>query len=399
MPRPDALPAPDSRRSGAAGFTLVEVIVVIAILAILAASLAPLVAAQIDQARRDATENHLEALSDALRAYQRDTNAFPPDTGDDVADLGELETDTLGATGWSGPYIASAWSAGDYASDAWGGTIDYAYTAGAATALLTSPGKDGTLATADDIPLTVAQDYAGAEHRAEVTYERLKLVAGDVYGNNPTQAPSTYTIPVAWQTDAWGNNLVYVYNNDQSAVVYSPGPDGTPGAGGPSGDDIYFAMVWSPPGGGGGGGSGGDSDDVLAVVPGQVYQCGGNDEVGFEITNNDSVDIEVTQIQITWDYTWRRLQQVQSGGTAWSCNGGTDVWSSWSCGTPGGQQNSPTTLTSLCKTVQIPAGSTYTFDEFDFDGAISGMTVTAVFTHQQVGGGPVHTSTITLNVP
>jgi prepilin-type N-terminal cleavage/methylation domain-containing protein len=363
MPRPDALPAPDSRRSGAAGFTLVEVIVVIAILAILAASLAPLVAAQIDQARRDATENHLEALSDALRAYQRDTNAFPPDTGDDVADLGELETDTLGATGWSGPYIASAWSAGD------------------------------------DIPLTVAQDYAGAEHRAEVTYERLKLVAGDVYGNNPTQAPSTYTIPVAWQTDAWGNNLVYVYNNDQSAVVYSPGPDGTPGAGGPSGDDIYFAMVWSPPGGGGGGGSGGDSDDVLAVVPGQVYQCGGNDEVGFEITNNDSVDIEVTQIQITWDYTWRRLQQVQSGGTAWSCNGGTDVWSSWSCGIPGGQQNSPTTLTSLCKTVQIPAGSTYTFDEFDFDGAISGMTVTAVFTHQQVGGGPVHTSTITLNVP
>jgi len=382
----------------AGGFTLIEVIVVIAILSILAASLAPLIAAQVDQARREATEAHLENLADALRAYQRDVNAFPPDTGDDVADLGELETDTLGLADWRGPYTAARWSAGDYADDAWGGTVDYAYTPGAATALLTSPGADGTPATADDIALTVVRDYAGVEHRATVTYETLKLVAGDVYGNNPAQAPSTYTVPAAWQTDAWGNNLVYRYNNDQSAVVYSGGPDGTPGGSGPTGDDIYFAMVWSPPGGGGGGG-GGDADDVLSVVPGEVYRCGGNDEVGFVLTNSDTVDIEVTQIQISWDDPGRQLQQVQSGGNASACSGGTDVWDNWSCGTPNGDQSTPATLTGLCKSVQIPAGGTYTFDEFDFDGFIGGMTVTAVFTHTAVGGGPVHTSTIVLNVP
>jgi general secretion pathway protein G len=387
---------PEARRHR--GFTLVEVIIVIAILSILAASLAPLVAGQLDQARRQATEDHLEALADALRSYQKDVNAFPPDTGVDVADLGELETDTLGLTAWAGPYLTNQWASGDYALDAWGGTIDYNY-GGGATVVLTSPGVDGTLATADDIALTVVRDYAGVQHRAEVTYETLKLVAGDVYGNNPNLAPTTYTIPAAWQTDDWGNNLVYVYNNDQSAVVYSWGPDGAGGGGGPTGDDIYFALVWSPPGGGGGGGSGGDADDVLTVVPGEVYQCGGNDELGIVFANGDSVDLEITRIDVTWSYGGRVLQQVQSEGNAATCNGGTDVWDNFNCGTPNGDQSSPASLTALCKTVQVGAGGTYTFDEFDFDGAISGMDVTIVLTHQQVGGGPVHTSTVNVTVP
>jgi general secretion pathway protein G len=380
------------------GFTLVEVIIVIAILSILAASLAPLVAGQLDQARRQATEDHLEALADALRSYQRDVDAFPPDTGVDVTDLGELKADTLGLTDWAGPYLTDQWATGDYALDAWGGTIDYNY-GGGATVVLTSPGIDGTLATADDIALTVVRDYAAVQHRAEVTYETLKLVAGDVYGNNPNLAPTTYTIPAAWQTDDWGNNLIYVYNNDQSAVVYSWGPDGTGGGGGPTGDDIYFALVWSPPGGGGGGGSGGDADDVLTVVPGEIYQCGGNDELGIVFTNGDSVDLEITQIDVSWSFWWRNLQQVQSEGNASSCSGGTDVWDNWNCGTPNGDQSSPASLTVLCKTVQVGAGANYTFDEFDFDGGISGMDVTIVFTHQQVGGGPVHTSTVNVTVP
>ena len=69
------------------------------------------------------------------------------------------------------------------------------------------------------------------------------------------------------------------------------------------------------------------------------------------------------------------------------------------CGVPNGQQATPASLTTLCKTVQIPAGGTYTFDEFDFNGAISGMDVTIVFTHNQVGGGPTHTSTLNFTVP
>jgi general secretion pathway protein G len=392
---------PESRRNArAAGFTLIEVIVVIAVLAVLAGALAPLIAARVDQQRRFATEDHLELIADALRAYEQDVDAFPPDTGDAVADLGELQADTLGAGGWDGPYLTAQWAAGDYALDAWGGPITYAYTAGAPTALLTSPGEDQVAGTTDDISLTVVKDYESVERRVRDTYERLKLVAGDVYGTSPTLAPSAYTIPVAWQTDAWGNNLIYVYNNDESAVVYSLGPDGAGVGTGPTGDDVYFAMVWSPPGGGGSGGSGGDSDDVLTMVPGELYQCGGNDEVAFVLTNNDSVDIEITQIDVSWTYPWRDLQQVQSGGTASACSGGTDVWSGWSgCGVPNGQQATPASLTTLCKTVQIPAGGTYTFDEFDFNGAISGMDVTIVFTHNQVGGGPTHTSTLNFTVP
>jgi general secretion pathway protein G len=396
MTRPD--PTPGSGRAG--GFTLVEVIVVIAILAILAASLAPLVAAQIDQARRDATESHLESLADALRAYQRDTNAFPPDTGDPVADLGELETDTLGKSGWSGPYIASAWSAGDYASDAWGGTIDYAYTAGAATAQLTSPGKDGTASTADDIALTVAQDYAGAEHRAEVTYERLKLVAGDVYGNNPTQAPASYTVPVAWQTDAWGNNLVYVYNNDQSAVVYSAGPDGTPGAGGPAGDDIYFARVWSPPGGGGGGGGGSGNNNALAVVGGTVQACNGNTRVAFDMTNGSAADVDVTQMAVTWNLPGSNLRRVRTEDTPGSCGwGGSSLWDPGTCGSPTSIQSSTATITAFCKAFQVTAGATYVMNEIRFDQNMSGQAITIVFTHTPVGGGTASTSTINVTVP
>jgi len=391
---------PEPRRTArGAGFTLIEVIVVIAVLAVLAGALAPLIAARVDQQRRFATEDHLELIADALRAYHRDVDAFPPDTGDDVADLGELQADTIGAPGWSGPYLTAQWAAGDYALDAWGGLIDYAYTAGDPTAVLTSPGQDQTAGTTDDIALTVVQDYETVERRIRDTYERLKLVAGDVYGTSPTLAPSAYTIPAAWQTDAWGNSLMYAYNNDESAVVYSLGPDGAGVGTGPTGDDVYFAMVWSPPGGGGSGASGGDSDDVLTMVPGELYQCGGNDETAFVLTNNDTVDIEITRIDVSWSYNWRDLQQVQSGGTASSCNGGTDVWDNFSCGTPNGDQSTPASLTTLCKTVQIPAGGTYTFDEFDFNGAISGMDVTIVFTHTQVGGGPTHTSTLNFTVP
>lgn len=394
---------PPERRTGparpaAAGFTLIEVIVVIAVLAILAGALAPLVAARVDQARRFATEDQLQTLADALRAYERDVDAFPPDTGSAVADLGQLQADTLGLTGWRGPYLTAQWSAGDYAEDAWGGAIDYAYTGGAATAVLTSPGPDQVAGNADDMALTVVKDYESVERRVNDTYERLKLVAGDVYGTSPTLAPSTYTIPVAWQTDAWGRNLVYHYSNDESAVVYSAGPDGTPGGGGPSGDDIYFAMVWSPPGGGGGG-SGGDADDVITVVPGQVYNCGGGDEVGFEIINNDTADLEITQADISWTNASRTLQQVQSGGTASACSGGTNLWNAGTCGTPGTNQATPTSLTAFCKAFQITAGATYTIDEFDYSGNIAGMTVTVVLHHQTVGGGPPHTSTFVLNVP
>jgi len=388
-------PAPSGRRGG---FTLIEVIVVIAILAILAGAMAPLIAAQVDQQRRLATQDQLQALGDALRAYERDVNAFPPDTGDDVADLGELQTDTLGATGWSGPYLTAQWAAGDYAQDAWGGLIDYAYTAGTPTATLTSAGPDQAAATADDIALTVVKDYASVDRRVNGTYERLKLVAGDVYGNNPTKAPSTYTIPAAWQTDAWGNNLVYHYSNDESAVIYSAGPDGTPGAGGPSGDDIYFAMVWSPPGGGGSGGSGGSLDDMLTLVAGSVSTCSGGARVDLSIANGAGQDVDVTQMDVTWT-GGTQLQRIYSEGSTSGCTGTSTLWRAGTCGVPTTNQTSPSTLTAFCKAFTVTAGSTYVLNRMQFSASVSGRSLTILFTYQPSGGGTPATSTISLTVP
>jgi general secretion pathway protein G len=390
--RPDRRTGPTGRAT--AGFTLIEVIVVIAVLAILAGAMAPLIAAKVDQARRFATEDQLQAISDALRAYQRDVDAFPPDTGNPVNDLGELQADTLGLTGWRGPYLTAQWSAGDYAQDAWGGPITYAYVGGAPTAVLTSPGPDQVAGNADDIALTVVQDYESVERRVNDTYERLKLVAGDVYGTNPTKAPATYTIPAAWQTDAWGNNLIYHYSSDESAVVYSAGPDGTPGAGGPSGDDVYFAMVWSPPGGGG---SGTGLDNMLSLVAGSTSSCNGGARVNLSITSAAGQDLDVTQMTLTWT-GGPQLTRIDSEGAVGSCFGGSDLWRAGSCGTPATNQTSPATLTAFCKAFTVTAGSTYVLNRIQFSASVSGQTLSIVFAYQDSGGN-TGTSTISLTVP
>ncbi|MBI5137968.1 MAG: type II secretion system protein GspG [Nitrospirae bacterium] len=390
--------APD-KASAQHGFTLVEVVVVIAVISILAATLAPLLAQQVDQARREATRIHLEAVADALRRYHLDVYDFPAASGDAAADLGQLETNGAGATGWAGPYLTARYEAADYATDAWNGALSYAHTAGTSQALLTAPAADHTLGTADDIQLTVLMDFDAVKRRVDATYEKLKLIAGDVYGTSPTLAPGSYAIPATWQSDAWGNAIVYRYNNDESAVVYSPGPNGTAAASPPAGDDIYVAMLWSPPGGGGGGGSGAGTND-LALGAGSVEICSGNNKVSFRIDNNGSVDLNITRMQITFNDPGNLLEKVEGQSSSASCgNGNRDLWSDGGCGTPDGSQSSPATLTAFCETITVPTGGSYWFTELRFDQDINGKNITVVYTAEPVGGGASATSTITFTAP
>ncbi len=380
------------------GFTLVEVVVVIAVISILAATLAPMLAQQIDSARRQATEDHLQVLAQALREYHLDVYAFPADTGNDSADLGQLAANGAAASGWDGPYITDSKYAGGYATDAWGSPIDYAHANGATSVVLTSPGLDRTLATADDIQLTVLMDFDAVRQRVDATYEMLKLIAGDVFGTSPNLAPSGYTIPAQWATDAWGNPNVYAYANDQSAVVYSPGPDGTAASPAPGGDDIFFAMVWDPPGGGGSGSGSGNNGD-LTLGTGTVAICGGDEELAFRIDNGGATDLVITQMAITWNDAGAKLKKLKGKSSSVSCGNGNTLWDDDGCGEPGGKLTSTATLTGFCETMTVPAGGSYWFGKLEFDEDINGKNISILFTTQPVGGGASTTSTISFTAP
>jgi general secretion pathway protein G len=380
--------------ANAYGFTLIELVMLLAIVSIMAAVVAPLLAEQIDRQRTSSTKVHLNTLSDALRAYHLDVDSFPTDSGDDSADLGQLVSNNAGAGGWNGPYLSQAYFSGDYAVDPWGSSIDYAHTGGTNTALLTSPGTDHTLGSADDIQLSVHMNAHSMERRIRDTNERLKLIAGNLYGSHPSAAPLSYAIPAPWANDAWGNGNSYSYFHPASAILYSPGLDGVLGVGGPQGDDIAYPLVWQIATGGGNEEETGDSDGALTLGGGSVGLCSGDNMVGFRIDNGGSTDLEVTQLQLTWDDDENGLTRIKGSGSSISCGGGSNLWVDSGCGIPNGTQYDTTTITTFCATITVPAGGSYWIGGMDFEEDIKEVDITAVFTTEPVGGGTSGTSTV-----
>ena len=211
-------------KNDARGFTLIEVIVAVAVVAILASIALPMATAIEDRARVDATRSELAGLSEALRSYFEDNGAFP-------ADLADLAADG---------FLAGGFDDAEIERDAW--RNDYDYTPAALTATLISAGVDRTLATTDDLTITVeATPYA-----RETTRDEIRTIRTALRNYETLRIPNTLAdLPAHWDssggtagafqelvnenllpndtrylTDSWGSG--YSYSGTPADFVTSP---------------------------------------------------------------------------------------------------------------------------------------------------------------------------------
>jgi len=120
----------EKRRSGASGFTLIEVLLVVAILGILAGVVVVNFAGKQKKAMVDACRASIQNICTAVDMYEVDTGRLPP------ALNSLIQSD--GSPNWRGPYIR-----GGLPKDPWGN--DYQYSQSGDGYQVVSPGPgDGT---------------------------------------------------------------------------------------------------------------------------------------------------------------------------------------------------------------------------------------------------------------
>jgi len=121
------------KRSRAAGFTLVELLVVLAILGMLAALVGPQVLNQLGGAKSKSAAIQIRDFEQALELYKLDVGRFPR-SGEG---LEALVRQPSGARGWNGPYLKKD----DVPEDPWGNP--YEYRVSGSSVEIMSLGSDG----------------------------------------------------------------------------------------------------------------------------------------------------------------------------------------------------------------------------------------------------------------
>jgi general secretion pathway protein G len=103
-------------RAGAAGFTLIELMVVVVILGLLAGLVAPRYLGQGGKSNIEKAREHIESLGKALEQYRLDVGTYPnTDQG-----LQALEVRPDGIDRWQGPYVQR-----QVPPDPWGHSYHY----------------------------------------------------------------------------------------------------------------------------------------------------------------------------------------------------------------------------------------------------------------------------------
>lgn len=129
--------SPPSRRAGAPGFTLLELLVVVAIIGLLAGYVGPKFFGQLGKAEAKAARAQIDALEKALDQYRFDVGRYPSSE----QGLNALVVQPPGVTRWQGPYLKKG-----LPPDPWGNPYVYKSPAehGAQRDFdLLSYGKDG----------------------------------------------------------------------------------------------------------------------------------------------------------------------------------------------------------------------------------------------------------------
>jgi general secretion pathway protein G len=104
------------RRRGAAGFTLVEILVVITIIGLIMALVGPRVLNYLSESKAKAAKIQIESFASALDLYYLDLGRYPTTN----EGLGAL-TQGNNAPGWNGPYLRG----GVVPNDPWGHSYLY----------------------------------------------------------------------------------------------------------------------------------------------------------------------------------------------------------------------------------------------------------------------------------
>jgi general secretion pathway protein G len=120
--------------AGAAGFTLLELLVVVAIIGLLVGFVAPRYFGQIGKSEVTAARNQIDALEKALDQYRLDTGHYPSTE----QGLDALVKQPPNEPKWSGPYLRKA-----VPPDPWGRPYQYRAPGEKGDFDLLSLGRDG----------------------------------------------------------------------------------------------------------------------------------------------------------------------------------------------------------------------------------------------------------------